>query len=102
VEVEWGGKETDLGEMLERGEIDALISADIPKCVLQNSPNVGRLFVEPIHILILEKLESGKWKARELSEDELGQHKQMVKTLEDEFPKFVKRTFSEPSGEPIP
>jgi 4,5-dihydroxyphthalate decarboxylase len=44
VEVEWCGKETDLGEMLERGEIDALISADIPKCVLQKSPNVGRLF----------------------------------------------------------
>lgn len=44
VEVEWTRKGVDLGEMLERGEIDALISADIPKCVLEKSPNVGRLF----------------------------------------------------------
>ena len=36
------GKE--LGAMLEAGEIDALISADVPKCVLQHSPRVGRLF----------------------------------------------------------
>ena len=36
------GKE--LGAMLEAGEIDALISADNPRCVLENSPKVGRLF----------------------------------------------------------
>ena len=36
------GKE--LGAMLEAGEIDALISADNPKCILENSPNVTRLF----------------------------------------------------------
>jgi hypothetical protein len=29
---------TDLGEMLDTGEIGALISADIPKCVLEKSP----------------------------------------------------------------
>jgi hypothetical protein len=57
---------------------------------------------EPIQIVVLEKLASGEWKARKLSEDELGQHRQMIKTLEDEFPKFAKKTFSEPSGEPIP
>jgi 4,5-dihydroxyphthalate decarboxylase len=34
----------ELGEMLEAGEIDALISADNPKCVLENSPKVARLF----------------------------------------------------------
>lgn len=34
----------DLGAMLEAGEIDALISADVPKCILDNSPNVTRLF----------------------------------------------------------
>lgn len=40
----------DLGQMLETGEIDALISADVPKCVLNNSPRVARLFpdYEPI------------------------------------------------------
>ena len=36
------GKE--LGGMLEAGEIDALISADVPKCVLSLSPRVARLF----------------------------------------------------------
>jgi hypothetical protein len=35
---------TDLGQMLEDGEIDALIAADIPKCVLEKSPNVAQLF----------------------------------------------------------
>ena len=44
VEVEWAGKDVDLGQMLEIGEIDALISADVPKCVLEKSPKVGRLF----------------------------------------------------------
>ena len=36
------GKE--LGAMLEAGEIDALISADVPKCILEKSPKVGLLF----------------------------------------------------------
>lgn len=36
------GKE--LGAMLEAGEIDALISADVPKCMLEHSPKVARLF----------------------------------------------------------
>ncbi len=44
VEVEWAGKDVDLGAMLEAGEIDALISADVPKCVLERSPKVARLF----------------------------------------------------------
>lgn len=44
VEVEWAGKDVDLGDMLEAGEIDALISADIPRCVLEGSPRVGLLF----------------------------------------------------------
>jgi hypothetical protein len=33
-----------LGDMLESGEIDALISAVAPQCVLNGSPKVGRLF----------------------------------------------------------
>ena len=34
----------ELGQMLDAGEIDALISADVPKCVLDGSPRVARLF----------------------------------------------------------
>jgi hypothetical protein len=30
--------------MLERGEIDALISSDVPKGILQGSHKVGRVF----------------------------------------------------------
>jgi hypothetical protein len=44
VEVTIAAKGADLGQMLEAGGIDALISADVPKCVLQKSPQVGRLF----------------------------------------------------------
>ena len=41
VEVTMAPKGADLGQMLESGDIDALISADLPKCVLDQSPNVG-------------------------------------------------------------
>ena len=44
VEVTSAAEGSDLGEMLDVGEIDALISADVPKCVLEKSPRVGRLF----------------------------------------------------------
>ena len=44
IEVKSAPQGTDLGEMLEAGEIDALISADVPKCVLDKSPKVARLF----------------------------------------------------------
>jgi len=37
-------KGKELGAMLEAGEIDALISADVPKCMLEHSPKVRRLF----------------------------------------------------------
>ena len=64
VEVEWVGTDVDLGAMLERGEIDALISADAPKAILEGSPKVGRLFEDyeaverdyckaPAHALLL-------------------------------------------------
>jgi hypothetical protein len=42
------GKE--LGAMLDAGEIHALISADNPKCILENSPNVGRLFRDYVSV----------------------------------------------------
>ncbi len=44
VEVRFAAPDDDLGEMLERGEIDALIAADAPRCVLEGSTKVGRLF----------------------------------------------------------
>lgn len=44
VEVSWAAPNDDLGKKLEAGEIDALISADIPECVLRKAPTVGRLF----------------------------------------------------------
>jgi 4,5-dihydroxyphthalate decarboxylase len=44
VDVTWAAPDDDLGKKLEAGEIDALISADVPKCVLEKSPRVGRLF----------------------------------------------------------
>lgn len=44
VEVTTAPKGTDLGALLEAGEIDALISADVPRCVLEGSPRVRRLF----------------------------------------------------------
>ena len=43
VELSWADAHADLGRMLEAGKIDALISADIPECVLR-SLKVGRLF----------------------------------------------------------
>ncbi|RZK38543.1 MAG: 4,5-dihydroxyphthalate decarboxylase [Hymenobacter sp.] len=44
VEVNWPQQLEDLGAKLEAGEIDALISADVPKCFLEHSPHVSRLF----------------------------------------------------------
>ena len=44
VEVTSAPQGADLGAMLEAGKIDALISADVPKCVLDKSPKVARLF----------------------------------------------------------
>ncbi len=44
VEVTDIAKGKELGAMLEAGEIDALIAADVPKCMLEHSPKVGRLF----------------------------------------------------------
>lgn len=44
VDVTQAPQGTDLGQMLDDGEIDALISADVPKCVLDDSPRVGLLF----------------------------------------------------------
>ena len=44
IEIKTAPQGTDLGKMLEAGEIDALISADVPKCILDKSPKVARLF----------------------------------------------------------
>jgi hypothetical protein len=44
VEVVRAPEGAALGPMLDAGEIDALITADIPHCVIAESPNVTRLF----------------------------------------------------------
>ena len=46
VRVSTVAEDKELGAMLDAGEIDALFSADNPKCILDRSPNVGRLFVD--------------------------------------------------------
>jgi ABC-type nitrate/sulfonate/bicarbonate transport system substrate-binding protein len=44
VEVRHAGEGQALGPMLEAGDIDALISVDVPQAVLDGSPKVARLF----------------------------------------------------------
>ena len=48
VEVEWADKDVDLGDMLQAGEIDALISAHAPKAFYEGSPQIGRLFEDHV------------------------------------------------------
>ena len=50
VEVEQAAAGTDLGDLLVSGEIDALISADAPKAVLEKHPVVGRLFENYVEV----------------------------------------------------
>ncbi|MBS1895303.1 MAG: 4,5-dihydroxyphthalate decarboxylase [Actinobacteria bacterium] len=44
VEIETTPRGKELGPMLDSGEIDALISAVVPKCVTEGSPRVAQLF----------------------------------------------------------
>jgi hypothetical protein len=50
VEVTRAPADRSLGQMLEAGEIDALFTANVPQCVLDDSPHVTRLFpdFEPV------------------------------------------------------
>jgi hypothetical protein len=50
IEVKSAPVGMELGEMLEHGEIDALISANVPKCELNNSPKVARLFEDHVSV----------------------------------------------------
>lgn len=50
VQVAMAPEGADLGEMLDRGEIDVLISADVPKCMVERSPNVRRLFQDYVAV----------------------------------------------------
>lgn len=50
VEVTHAAAGTDLGKMLDRGDIDALISADVPHAVLHGAPRVGRLFEDYVTV----------------------------------------------------
>jgi hypothetical protein len=81
-------KGKDLGAMLDAGEIDALISANVPKCMLDGSPKVARLFaahksvereyykctgIFPImHTVVIRK-------------DLLAKHPELAKTVYDGF-----------------
>ncbi|GHF70207.1 4,5-dihydroxyphthalate decarboxylase [Amycolatopsis bartoniae] len=44
VDVRHAGEGETLGAMLESGEIDALISVDVPRALLNGSPKIARLF----------------------------------------------------------
>jgi hypothetical protein len=46
VEVTTAPDGATLGAMLERGEIDALFTANVPQCYLDGSPHVTRLFAD--------------------------------------------------------
>ena len=46
IHITQASPDRDLGEMLATGEVDALISADVPKCILHKSPKVARLFAD--------------------------------------------------------
>jgi hypothetical protein len=46
VEVTRAPEGKALGPMLDAGEIDAFISADVPQCVIDGSPRVRRLFAD--------------------------------------------------------
>jgi hypothetical protein len=88
VEVEWASKDVDLGQLLERGEIDALFSADVPKRVLEGSPNVGRLFEDYVDLERAYFSKTGVFPImhtvavrRELSED----RPELIKAFYDAF-----------------
>lgn len=46
VQVRHAREDQTLGAMLEAGEIDALISVDVPQAVLDGSPKIARLFTD--------------------------------------------------------
>lgn len=50
VDVTWAPEGKALGPMLEAGEVDAFISADAPRCVLDGSPKVARLFPDYVPV----------------------------------------------------
>lgn len=86
VDVSWAAPDDDLGKKLDAGEIDALISADIPRCVLEKSPNVGRLFED------YESVERDYYKRTGIFPI---MHTVVVrKELADEHPEIVKAVFN--------
>ncbi|MHC1563372.1 substrate-binding domain-containing protein [Actinomycetospora sp. C-140] len=79
---------TALGPMLEAGEIDALISAHPPRCVLDGSPHVARLFPDVVDV-------ERDWHARTgifpimhtvvARKELLAEHPGLARTLHDGF-----------------
>ncbi|WP_028925028.1 4,5-dihydroxyphthalate decarboxylase [Pseudonocardia acaciae] len=77
-----------LGPMLESGEIDALFSANVPRCVLDGSPEVVRLFpdYEPVERDYYRR--TGIFPAMHaivLRRDLLGERPGLARTLYDGF-----------------
>lgn len=50
IEVQQAPPGADLGQLLVSGEIDALISADTPRCILDGRPEVDRLFPDYVAV----------------------------------------------------
>ena len=46
VDVSAAPKDKALSDMLDEGQIDALISAQVPQCLIEGSPRVARLFAD--------------------------------------------------------
>ena len=57
---------------------------------------------EPIQVVSLSKDANGKWKARQLSDDEIGTHREMIQSVEGGLPDFAKRFFTQTPSDPIP
>ena len=57
---------------------------------------------EPVEVATLNKDDRGQWKARELSQADLGEPRQMIQTMEEQMRKVSKEVFSAQPTSPIP
>jgi 20S proteasome alpha/beta subunit len=57
---------------------------------------------EPIQIVTVSKDGRGQWKAQELPDSDLGEHRENIRAMEDGMRKEVKEAFSEKPTSPLP